>query len=122
MLAAVTPRTRLALLDHVTSPTARIFPLAEIIAALSARGVPVLVDGAHAPGTLPLDLPALGADYYTGNLHKWICGPRAVGFLYVKPELQEAIQPAGDQPRLQSPPARLAARCTIASTGRARAT
>ena len=94
VLGAVTPRTRLALLDHVTSPTALVFPLAEIIRELSARGVPVLVDGAHAPGMLELDVPALGADYYTGNLHKWVCGPRAAGFLYVKAERQEAIQPA----------------------------
>ena len=94
VLGAVTPRTRLALLDHMTSPTALVFPLAEIIRELTARGVPVLVDGAHAPGMLELDVPGIGADYYTGNLHKWVCGPRATGFLYVKAERQEAIQPA----------------------------
>ena len=94
VLAAVTPRTRLALLDHVTSPTALIFPLSEIISAMAARGIQTLVDGAHAPGILDLDLPRLGADYYTGNLHKWICGPRAAGFLFVKRERQEPIHPA----------------------------
>lgn len=93
VLAAVTPRTRLALLDHVTSPTAVIFPLEEIIAKLAARGVETLVDGAHAPGMRPLDLPRLGAGYYAGNLHKWICAPRGTAFLYVREDLQAGIHP-----------------------------
>jgi isopenicillin-N epimerase len=94
LLSRVTERTRLALLDHVTSPTAIILPIREIVAGLNARGVESLVDGAHAPGMLPLDVPALGAAYYTGNLHKWICAPRGAGFLYVRADRQEAIQPA----------------------------
>lgn len=94
ILKAVTPSTRLALLDHVTSPTAIIFPMADLVAKLSTLGVETLVDGAHAPGMIPLNLPALGATYYTGNLHKWLCAPRGAGFLYVPVDRQEAIHPA----------------------------
>jgi isopenicillin-N epimerase len=94
IVSCVTDRTRVALLDHVTSPTAIILPIAEIVRELQARGIESLVDGAHAPGMLPLDVPALGAAYYTGNLHKWICAPRGTGFLYVRGDRQEAIQPA----------------------------
>ncbi len=96
VLAAVTPRTRLALLDHVTSPTALVFPLAAIARELSARGVDLLIDGAHAPGMVPVDLEALGAagvTYYTGNLHKWLCGPKASGFLWVRPDRQQLVRP-----------------------------
>jgi isopenicillin-N epimerase len=82
ILAAITPSTKLALIDHVTSPTGMIWPTAKIIAALRARNVEILVDGAHAPGMLELDLESLAADYYIGNCHKWMCAPKGVGFLW----------------------------------------
>ncbi len=93
-LAGVGPRTKLALFDHVTSQTGVVFPAARLAAALRERGVRVLVDGAHAPGMLPLDLSALGADYYTGNLHKWVCAPKGAAFLWVRRELQPEVRPA----------------------------
>ncbi len=94
VLDGATRRTRLAMLDHVTSPTALVFPLAEMIRELTARGVDVLVDGAHAPGMLPLQVAKLGVAYYTGNLHKWVCAPKGVGFLWVREDKQPAMQPA----------------------------
>jgi isopenicillin-N epimerase len=93
VLDAVTPHTRLALLDHVTSPTALILPLAAMIPQLRARGVAVLVDGAHAPGSVPLALAALDPDYYAGNCHKWLCAPKGAGFLYVRAALREQVRP-----------------------------
>jgi len=93
VLAAVTPRTRLALLDWVTSPSGIIFPLAELVKALEAKGVATLVDAAHAPGMVEVDLTALGAAFTTGNLHKWVCAPKGVGFLHVREDWQAKVRP-----------------------------
>jgi isopenicillin-N epimerase len=93
VLAAVTPRTRFALLDHVTSPTGLVLPVARLVRELESRGIPVMIDGAHAPGMVPLDLAALGASFYTGNCHKWLCAPKGVAFLHVRRALQPAIRP-----------------------------
>lgn len=93
VLAAVTPRTRLAVLDHITSATGLILPIAELVAELTDRGIETLVDGAHAPGQVALKVPKIGATYYAANLHKWVCAPKGSGFLWVRPDRQAEIRP-----------------------------
>ncbi len=87
------PRVRLAILDHITSTTATMLPIKRLVALCRERGVPVLVDGAHAPGMLALDVAGIGADYYTGNCHKWLFAPKGCGFLWARPEAQPDLHP-----------------------------
>jgi isopenicillin-N epimerase len=89
----VTPKTRLLVLDHIASPTALVLPVARIVAAAKKQGIAVLIDGAHAPGMLALDIPALGADFYVGNCHKWLFAPKGCAFLWAAPAAQGTIHP-----------------------------
>jgi isopenicillin-N epimerase len=91
--AALSPRTRLVVLDHITSSSALILPLQELIEVCHHHGLMVLVDGAHAPGMIPLNLQALGADWYTGNAHKWLSAPKGCAFLWTHPQRQHQIHP-----------------------------
>jgi len=93
IVECVTPQTKLALLDHVTSQTGLVLPIARVVAELNRCGVDTLVDGAHAPGMVPLNLAQLGAAYYTGNCHKWLCAPKGAALLYVRQDKQPAIRP-----------------------------
>jgi isopenicillin-N epimerase len=91
---AFTPRTRLLIVDHITSPTAIVFPVARIASAARNAGIAVLIDGAHAPGHIDIDVKAIGADWYTGNAHKWLFAPRGCGLLWTAPHRQSQTSPA----------------------------
>jgi isopenicillin-N epimerase len=91
--AAVNERTKLIFISHITSPTALIFPIKEVCRRARIEGILCMVDGAHAPGQIPLDLHSLGADIYTGACHKWLCAPKGSAFLFVRRELQSWLDP-----------------------------
>ena len=93
VLAGITPRTRVVFLSHITSATALVLPSEAVIAKARARGITTVIDGAHTPGHIPLDLTTLGADYYAGNCHKWLMAPKGSAFLHVRRELQAGINP-----------------------------
>ncbi|MBU1702625.1 MAG: aminotransferase class V-fold PLP-dependent enzyme [Candidatus Eisenbacteria bacterium] len=93
VLEKATPRTRLVLIDHITSSTALILPVKEIVSALRERGIDTLVDGAHAIGMLDLNIPEIGAAYYTTNCHKWLCTPKGTALLHVRHDLRGSIRP-----------------------------
>lgn len=93
VLSKVTERTRFALLDAITSSTALVLPYDTLTKELEGRGIETMVDGAHAPGMIPLDLDSLGASYFTGNCHKWLCAPKGVAFLHTRADKQEYIRP-----------------------------
>jgi isopenicillin-N epimerase len=90
---AISRRTRIAVIDHIASPSGMILPIEEIIGICHAARVPVLVDGAHGPGQVPLDLPKLGADWYVGTCHKWLAAPKGCGFLYARAERKADLHP-----------------------------
>lgn len=127
IVEAAGPRTRVAIVDHISAESALVLPVADITARLRRKGVATLVDGAHAPGSIPVDIPSLGCDWYVGNLHKWMWVPRSSGILWAPPERQSGLHPAViswglddafsttfDLPGTRDPSAHLAAPAAIA--------
>ena len=109
VVGAVTPRTRLALIDHVTSPTGLVSPTRADRARARVRGIPLLADGAHAPGMVDLDLAALadaGVTWYAANSHKWVCSPKVGGFLWVRPDRQDGDPTRRHESRREQPASR----------------
>ncbi len=93
LAGAINPRTRLAVLDHITSSSALVLPIERVVALCHEAGVPVLVDGAHAPGQVALDMRRIGADWYVGNCHKWLMAPKGCAFLWAAPDRQRDLHP-----------------------------
>jgi isopenicillin-N epimerase len=93
IMAAVTPNTKLAMIEHVTSPTALVLPIEQLVPAFTERGIDVLVDGAHGPGMRPIRLNEVAPAYYVGTLHKWVCAPKGSAFLYVRRDRQAQVKP-----------------------------
>ncbi len=93
VLSAITSRTRLIVMDHITSPSAQLFPITTLAMECQQRGIEILIDGAHSPGMIPIDIPSYGCQWYIGNAHKWLGAPRGTAFLWVHPDQQNFIRP-----------------------------